>query len=252
MIDIHCHLLPGLDDGAVDVSDSAAMARQALERGITDVCCTPHVNRQYQTTTDAVASGIGRLTDHLALLDVNLQVHSGGELDVSHLEAEPSVLREYSLAGRGRHVLIECPSHGWPLNLCARVDALATAGLCVIFAHPERSRDVAAEPARLEEAVEAGALVQVTSSALSRGPKPLVTRARYLVDSGLAHIVASDAHDTMRRPFGFGEARRAVRAEQVFRWMTDDAPAAVISGEDIPPRPAVATRRRWWSRRAGT
>jgi protein-tyrosine phosphatase len=247
VIDLHSHVLPGLDDGAQTIEDSCELARAARADGIATIAATPHVRADYPTTADQMEAGVETVRRALAGAGIPVEIVPGGEIA---LDALPGLSREdlarFTLGASGRYLLVEFPYGGWPLDLEHRVFELLASGLTPILAHPERTRDVQNDPKRLARAVAGGALVQVTAAAidgrLGRNPKGAATR---LIELGLVHVLASDAHTPDIRAIGLSKALEEVGDEALGRWLVEDAPAAILAAEDLPDRPAGSRRRRF-------
>lgn len=242
MIDLHSHVLPGLDDGAPDLDASVAICRAAAADGIRVLAATPHVRSDYPTTPEGMTSALARVRE--AAGDV-IQVVPGGELDIYQLERPLAELLPFALAGNRNYLLVETPYAGWPLDLAERLFRLRTAGITPVLAHPERNHDVQARPALVEPVVAGGSLVQLTAASVDgRGGRRAQACARTLLQQGLAHLVASDAHEAAVRAIGLSSAARAVGGE-LGRWLTVDVPRGIVEDTPIPPRPlAPAGRRR--------
>jgi protein-tyrosine phosphatase len=249
VVDLHSHILPGVDDGAQSIDDAISIARSSVAEGITAIVATPHVREDYPTTADQMERGVDELRAELARLEIQLDVLRGGEIDLERLpRIDEDELMRFTLAQTGRYVLIEFPYFGWPLALEDLVFRLAAQGVRAVIAHPERNGEVQAAPERLEPIVRAGALVQVTAASLDGRLGQRSRRAGLvLLERGLAHLLASDAHTPDIRGIGMSAAVEAIGDADLARWLTVDAPGAIVSGEDIPPRPD-APRRRWWRR----
>jgi protein-tyrosine phosphatase len=245
VIDLHSHVLPGLDDGAQTMEDSCELARTALRDGITTIAATPHVRADYPTTPTQMEEGVAAVRAALAEARVEVELVPGGEIALDTL---PTLTREglarFTLGGSGRYLLLEFPYGGWPLDLEQRIFELVASGLTPILAHPERSRDVQNDPRRLARAVSGGALVQVTAAAIDGrlGRNPKVAAAR-LLELGLVHAVASDAHTPDIRAVGLSHARKSISDDGLAAWLVEDAPAAILAGDDVPARPAGRRRR---------
>ena len=232
MIDLHCHILPGIDDGAADASESIAMARQGAEDGIERICATPHIRHDHDVRIDEIAARVGDLNAELDRAGVPLTVLPGGEVAetvVDHLD--DGELGSVAL-GDGAWVLLE-PAPG-PLSdsLERRVEELATRGFRALVAHPERHaagdfRD------RLRELIARGALIQATADFLIRedsGPAMLE-----LAGLGLIHVLGSDAHSArFGRPARLAEALAALAGVEAMRphleWIGEAAPRAIVEG----------------------
>jgi protein-tyrosine phosphatase len=238
VIDLHTHILPGVDDGARDLVESLRIARACVADGVTAVAATPHVREDYPTRFATISRAVEQLRQALGDAGVDLTVHTGAEVAVDQLRLlGAEELLRLALAGR-RYLLVECPYYGWPARLFDELDALGHLGLRPILAHPERNADVASAPELLRPLVDAGVLVQVTAvsvvGALGRSPRQA---AHSLLRSELAHLIASDAHSPGLRRAGLAAAAASVKDRALAHWLTVDVPAAVVAGTDPPLRP---------------
>jgi protein-tyrosine phosphatase len=237
MIDLHCHILPGVDDGALDIHDSAGMARQAAGDGIEAICATPHIRHDHDVRIEEVANRVESLNRHLRGEEIPVEVLCGGEVAETAVEGlSPEELERVSL-GDGRWVLLE-PAPG-PLgeSLAARVEHLAERGHRTLIAHPERhlSADMHERIGRL---VEAGALVQATADFFLRAD--MAAGMLSLAEAGLVHVLSSDAHSSHGgRPAKIGAAFERLAAVEPtashLEWMRDTAPHAIVTGADLHP-----------------
>ena len=245
MIDLHSHILPGVDDGAATLEDSIEIARSAVADGITAVAATPHVRGDYPTSAETMERLVGELRAALQRTGVALDGRPGGAIAFDVLpELADGDLRRFGLGGNSAYLLLEFPYYGWPLRIQDIVFGLAARGFTAVLAHPERNSDVQARPDRLAPLVASGALVQVTAASLDgrlgRTPR---AAARRLIDAGLAHLVASDAHAPTVRQIGMSAAAEAIGDESLAQWLTEDVPGAILAGRSIPRRPRSARRR---------
>jgi protein-tyrosine phosphatase len=245
VIDLHSHVLPGLDDGATALADSVEMARDAVAAGIVGLAATPHVRDDYPTSADQMEEALGRVRAAVAEAGIALEILPGGEIALDRLERlSVEELRRFGLGGSPRHLLVEFPYSGWPLGLGERIFQLQAAGFVPVLAHPERNDVVQAQPDRLAAAVDAGALVQLTAASLDgRIGRRAQATGMALLERGYAHLLASDAHSPSIRAVGLEAAAAAVGSEELARWLTDGVPAAIVAGEAIPPRPTGSGRR---------
>ena len=246
MIDLHSHILPGVDDGAATMDDALEMARAAAAAGIAAVAATPHVRGGEPIRAEAMQAGLAELRRALAGAGVELEVHGGGEVDLDRLEAlPPDELKGFGLGGNPAYLLVEFPYQGWPLDAPRLLFDLRLAGITPVLAHPERNAAVQAKPERLRELVDAGALVQVTAGSLAgRFGSTNRRTAEALVANGLAHLVASDAHDAGRRGWDLPAARAAVGDPALARWLVEEMPRAIVERQPLQPRPATPKKRR--------
>lgn len=253
-VDIHCHLLPGVDDGASTWQEALAMARLAAADGIGTVVVTPHQWGGH-APSDTIRDGCRRLQVLLGRHCVPLRVVPGAEVRI-----EPDLVRSLragevlTLADLRRYVLLELPHElFFPLNrlLCD----LQAAGLTAILSHPERNRGFLAQPRVLEGLVEAGCLLQVTAGSLvgSFGPQ-VRTFAEGLVAHGLVHFVATDGHGAnSRRPLMSRAFERvaSLAGRRAAAELCSTNPASVVANRIIErPRPkarslGLASWLRW-------
>ncbi len=249
MIDLHSHVLPGLDDGPATLEESVEIARAAVADGIVVLAATPHVRDDYPTDPAEMEHGVSELRAELERQEVGLDLRGGGEIALDRLDLlSEGDLRRFGLAGNPEYVLVEFSYFGWPLDLADRLFRLRAAGFTPVLAHPERNADVQAAPERLAPLVETGTLVQLTAGSLDGrlGRSSRATALR-LVELGLAHLVASDAHHPDLRAIGMSGAARAIDDESLARWLCEEVPGAIVGGGDLPERPQ-GERRGWLSR----
>jgi protein-tyrosine phosphatase len=245
MIDLHTHILPGIDDGARTLDESLAMARAAAADGISVVAATPHVRDDYPTSAAEMERGVARLNDALREHGIPVEVLPGGELALDRIpHLAPEELARFTLGGSGRYLLLEFPYYGWPHTLRNLVFRLETQGFTCVLAHPERNAEVQESPQQLAELMSDGTLVQLTAASLDgRLGRHARAAARALLDRGLAHLLASDAHAGGVRDIGMSGAAAAAGDAGLARWLTKEVPEAVASGAEAPPRPWRPTLR---------
>ena len=248
MIDLHSHILPGLDDGSRTVEDARALARRAAEDGVTAIAATPHVRSDYPTRPEEMERGVSRLREDFLEQGIDVEVLPGGEIDLGMLASlDDDGLRRFTLAASGRYLLVEFPYTGWPAGLEETVYALGLRGLLAVLAHPERNREVQSNPGRLAEAVRMGALVQLTAASVDgRIGRSSQAAAQKLLELGLAHVLASDAHTPDIREAGLAAAAEALEDDGLARFLTVEAPSAIVAGEPVPDPPRKSRRRRWY------
>jgi protein-tyrosine phosphatase len=249
VIDLHSHVLPGLDDGAADVGEAVEMCRAAAADGIEVLAATPHVRRDYPTTPEQMELALARVREAAGAI---VRLVPGGELALDELARPVEELRRFGLAGNPRYLLVETPYYGWPLDLGERLFRLRAAGFTPVLAHPERNPEVQARPELLDGPVAAGTLVQLTAASVDgRLGRASRTTSERLLDTGHAHLIASDAHAPSIRAIGMSAAARALGDEALARWLTVDVPRAIVDDAPLPERPGSTRRRGWVSRLRG-
>lgn len=246
MIDLHCHVLPGVDDGPATVEEAILLARGAQADGITTLVATPHVDWSHPNlNATRIRSAVRALQGRLDAAGVDVRVVPGGELAGTRaMQLDDGELRALTLGGRG-WLLLECPltatlAPGF-VEL-ARSLAKRTDG--VLLAHPERCPIFLRSPELLDELVAEGMLAQVTAGALSGFYGRSVREfALHLVQSGTAHVVASDAHGK-HRPARIGSDLSGAKiAPALAAWLASEVPAALLAGYRLPKRPETVPWR---------
>ncbi len=257
VIDLHCHVLPGIDDGPATIEGSLALARAAAAGGTRTVVATPHVNWRYPTDAATIAAAVAALRERLAAEGVRgadgapLQVRGGAELALTQIpELPPGELERLSLGGGG-WLLVEAPFSAPVPHLDGLLLELMRGGHRVVVAHPERCAAFLRDPRMLARLVRAGALTSVTAGSLGgHFGAPARRFALQLARDGLLHNVASDAHDAVHRPPVIATELARASLAPLARWLTEEVPRAVLDGGEVPPRPrdvrlAVEPARRW-------
>ena len=257
-VDIHCHLIPGIDDGSKSWEDSLQMARIAVDDGIATIICTPHqLGNYHHNEGETIRQKAEQLQEFLEENGVPLQVLPGADVRI-----EPEMItrlhngRVLSLADRHRHVLLELP-HELYFPLEPVLEELDSSEMVGILSHPERNQGLLSDRHRLPSLVENGCLMQVTAGSLvgTFGPAPREL-AEWMLTRGLVHFIATDAHGPKsRRPL----MRRAhARVAELVGQETADRiccenPAQVAKGGhvevDLPTTRRVIAMPRWFSRR---
>ena len=201
MIDLHCHVLPGVDDGPATVEGAIALARVARQDGITTIAATPHVEwSRPSVTSGRIHAAVPALQARLAAAGVDVTIVTGAELGAGRaLELDDAELRALSLGGAGS-LLLECPlTATLTPGFVGAARALARRGFRIVLAHPERCPIFLRSPGTLLELVAEGMLAQITAGALNRRYGRTVRDcALALMDGRAVHVVASDGHGPHR------------------------------------------------------
>jgi protein-tyrosine phosphatase len=245
VIDLHCHLLPGIDDGAPDIATSVAMARAAVDGGVEAVVATPHVSGAYPNDPRKFAALREQMQGALDAAGVPLRVHGGAEIAVTELDSLDDEALGRCTLGEGRYILLEPPLNAPAPFLENMTFSLERRGFRILLAHPERIVWFQRDVERLQRLVDKGALCSVTAGSISgRFGGPVKKFTLELFRRGLVHNIASDAHDAKRRSPALQPALEAATAalpglEEWLEWMTVDVPGAIVRGDAVegePPR----------------
>ena len=242
MVDIHCHILPALDDGAKSFDESLKMAEMAIEDGITHVVATPHSNSEFRFNFDVVRE---RRNELQAKLGDRLQLATGCDfhLSMENLEQIRACPANYTINQR-RYLLIEFADFAIPPGTEETLQGLQSLGLSLIITHPERNPLIRTHPQRLERWVQLGCYVQVTAqSLLGRWGETPRKQVEAWLDQKIVHFFASDAHNTAQRPLRLKEAYTEVAqrwGESLAQSLFRENPLAAFEGRELPYKPALA------------
>lgn len=215
MIDFHCHILPGLDDGARSFDESVEMAKIAESDGITEIVCTPHIKKGYATPTlKAISEAASELQSLLESAGIHIRLHPAAEVALERNLADLIDRGEMpTVGGDSRYILLELPWQGIPDYTGTVISELLSSGVTPIIAHLERYHDIIVDPALAWEFVEMGALAQINSGSITGMlGEGVQTTALTLVSHGVAHVIGSDAHSSGRRCPQLRAARDVVEA----------------------------------------
>jgi protein-tyrosine phosphatase len=246
LIDLHCHLLPGVDDGSKDLAMSLDMARIACADGMTTVVCTPHIlPTVYENKGPEIKAAVTLLQEAFSLADIPLRLLSGADVHiVPDLLSGLNDGRILTLAG-SRYLLLEPPHHVIPPQFDDCIFRLQSAGYVAILTHPERLSWIRPQYALVQRMVQKGLWIQLTAGSLTgrfgQGPRYWAER---MLDEGLCHVIATDAHNISTRPPHLSKAQvmvehrlGAAEAANIFRIR----PRGVldnVSPARLPPLPA--------------
>lgn len=241
MVDIHCHILPGLDDGAKSLDQALEMAEMAIADGITHVVATPHANSEYRFDFDLVRE---RRNELQARVGNRLHLATGCDfhLSVENLEQIRSCPTNYTI-NQKQYLLIEFADFAIPPTVEEALHSLQLLGLSLVITHPERNPLIRSQPQRLWQWLKEGCYVQLTAqSLLGKWGESTKRQVEGWIDQKIVHFFASDAHNTAHRPLQLKEAYTVVAkrwgealAQSLFR----ENPLAAFEGRDLPYKPAL-------------
>ncbi len=233
MIDTHCHLLPGVDDGTRSSSEAVALAGELRDAGVTTVVCTPHYSRRFPTDFAVARERLGELEQALSAAEIALELRLAAELSPAFaLSLDPAALGQVTIGPR--YVLVELEPATPAIAVQTIFEHLEAHDFLPVFAHPERCRSVVQDLSTLVAARDAGALVQVVATSVAGSWGRSVERAALgLLEAGRVDLLGSDSH----RP---GRTSRRLRdvlqllgrrwGQDAVRRLTVDAPRALLDG----------------------
>lgn len=248
MIDLHCHLLPGIDDGASALAVALDMARIAVADGITVIACTPHIYPgMYDNNGPAIRQAVAALQTHLEAAGVALQLTCGADIHIAPDLVASLRAGQAPTLHDSRYFLLEPPHHVAPPRLEETVFQFMAAGYVPIITHPERLSWIEDRYPTFVELARQGAWLQVTAGSLTgRFGSAAQYWGERLLDEGWVHLLATDAHGVERRPPLLAEGRRAaerwVGAEEAGH-LVQTRPQGILNHSDpdrLPALPALA------------
>ena len=233
MIDLHCHILPGIDDGAENAKESVKMARVAAEDGISHIVATPHIRETLHPPV-FLKKNVTKLNEVLQKYQVPVEILCGADV---YAMLPPREVLGYAI-NNSQYILIEFPYTHVPANAADIIFNFKLQGLIPIITHPERNPSVIREPEKLFSLLTGNVYIQVTADSLTGNFGMQIQEcAFYLLKKKAVHFIASDAHSAIvRRPVLSEAAKVAEKivGKENARMLVNDNPLAVISGKDIP------------------
>jgi len=237
MVDLHCHILPGVDDGARSIAESLNMLRNAVAEGVETVVATPHLRRGFHDTTlsqrQEMTADLQKAADENG---INIQIKPGVEYYVTPQVLEDlDRLEELSINNNGKYLLLDLPMRFVPPSMDDILFSLKTKGITAVLAHPERNTKICRNPNILFDLVEKGCLIQINSgSILGYFGRESQKAARSILTHKLAHVIASDMHSAHSSTLGavVSEVEGLLGEEQAARLFVE-TPQQILDGEDI-------------------
>lgn len=254
MVDLHCHVLPGIDDGPGTLEESIALCRAAAADGSHTLVATPHVNGDYpNVNAGAIMEGAATVNRALRAAAIDMVVRTGAEVALSRVGELSDLELDLLSLGGGRYVLLELPWTAARSGAIGALRAFASRGYGIVLAHPERSPLLQRDESLVAELVRSGMLCCVNAGSLSeRADRRTRSTAWRLLSGGLAHAIASDCHDAVRRPPALVSVLERVGLDaEAIDYFTRSVPEAILAGEAVALPPAVEHRHRvgWLHRR---
>ena len=245
-VDVHSHVLHGIDDGARTIADSVKMLHSAARECVEVVVATPHVRSDYPTTAVQMRDALQQVREASAAEGIPVRVFAGGEVAIDMLpHLDDADLHAFALAENPRFLLLEFPYTGWPKRVAPLIANLLAARITPVLAHPERNREVQTHPHRLRRLVEMGALIQLTAASVAgEGTSRAARTSHRLIDARLAHFVASDMHSAEVGASSLSAAAAQIDDPGLARWLMCENGRAVIDGADASSLTAILPRRR--------
>ncbi len=246
MVDLHSHILPGLDDGSRNVAESVEMARIAAEDGITHMVATPHMFNGLSQNPEP-SDVVGRVQALQQEIGDSLTVLPGNEVHIAHDIVEKAAAAKVMSINRKNYMLIELPSMNVPVGASELFDKLQINGITPILVHPERNIQIQNQPSLVEEFIKRGTRIQATAMSITGEFGSSAQRTvRTLLRHNCVHFIATDAHRAGRRPPVLSAGRDGaaeIIGEEPARRLVEDNPRAVIRGDAVPTSEPIPFRK---------
>ncbi|WP_066291948.1 tyrosine-protein phosphatase [Bacillus sp. FJAT-29937] len=251
MIDIHCHILPGIDDGARDLIESIGMAKHAASKGITAIFATPHhKNSRYYNKANRILAKVNKLNSILKRKEIPVKIFPGQEPRIyGELLNDYKAGKILTLNNKHKYLLIELPNSHVPAYAEKLFFDIQMEGIIPIIVHPERNVQIRESPNLLHQLVKNGAATQITASSLiGKSGKQLRKFSLQLIKHNLTHFIASDSHRLSRNAFKLVEAYDVLNEElgkdyvERFKMNT----SALLNGKGIDREEAERIEKNKW------
>lgn len=252
MIDLHCHILPALDDGAETLEESLKMANMAVNEGITHILATPHhMNRNWINEKEKVITLVNEFQEELDKRKIPLTIFPGQEIRIyGEIQKDIEENKILFIDEFQQYLLIEFPTQSIPTYTERLFYELEAKGITPIIVHPERNREIQEHPNRLKTFVDKGALAQLTAASYTGGfGKKIQKISKQFVEANLVHFLASDAHNITSRAYHMKDAYKQLEQDYGNELVENYKKRAkdLINGEIvISPTPSLIKKKRFW------
>lgn len=251
IIDMHSHILHGVDDGPITVEESIGLLEQAVKEGITDIIATSHAyHQQFHTSVDEINKQVDYLNSECKKNGIPINIFTGQEIRIGDQTANQLMVGEALGLANSKYVLIELPSQGIPAFTTKVIQQILNQNKIPIIAHPERNRSIVEKPSRLAKLVQNGALAQVTAGSLSgHFGKTIQRTAVQLLDANLVHVYGSDVHNETSRPFLFDKGLDyldKLKKHEYVDILLENNARILTNKEMILLEPEEIGKAKWW------
>jgi protein-tyrosine phosphatase len=251
MIDLHAHILPGIDDGPSGFDEALAMMEAGRKDGITGAVCSSHVLDRFDVATESrFADAFSELRKRAALAGIRMDLWLGAEIHMN-VSLDPVPVAATIAAG-GKFILVELPLNDIPHDADDKLFQLTVEGYSPILAHPERNAVLIEKPERVYSLVLRGVLMQVNAGSLTGEFGYRIRKAaETLLDHGLVHFIGTDCHNLRSRPMRLSAAFKAAAGRvgaDTARELTEGNPLRVIAGEPVwtPELVPFSAKKSWF------
>lgn len=251
MIDMHSHILFGVDDGPKTIEDTLRILEQAAQEGITDMIATPHAfSPHFHVPRTEIEGQIELLKDVVRAAEIPVTLHTGQEVRLCDNLVEKLLMKEALTLANSRYLLLELPTQSVPAYTVNIIQSLLGEGYIPIIAHPERNRAIAEKPERLERLVRHGALAQITAGSVAgHFGRNVQKLSLQLIEANLIHTYGSDVHNVTTRPALFEKGLDYLEKKKLY----DIADILLENNERILQdeslfllEPEIPNSRKWW------
>ena len=251
MLDMHAHILPGVDDGPKNLEESMGLIEQAIEEGISDIIATSHAyNPHYDVPKAKVLEQIAMLKKEVTKRNLSIRIHAGQEIRIQDFVIEKLKNDEALTLAGSKYVLLELPSSGIPAYTIKIIQDILNLNKIPIIAHPERNQAIAEKPGRLARLINHGALAQVTAGSVAgHFGRNVQKLSLQLIEANLIHAYGSDVHNSTTRPFLFEEGLDYLEKKK-YHHQVDillENNARILTNKDfILLEPKGIEYKKWW------